>query len=134
MLHNQINLGNHVSHNLLDYGNEYIEYVSLKVGMARNSLLVTDFSIDEKVKLREKVDILEEGKELHSLQNIKRRDMTPITSSDGIFYRDLKINGLNKKREMFSNDAYNIQRYKYKSKEMLKESKKDRNRNRVDLI
>ena len=32
------------------------------------------------------------------------------------------------KREIFSNNVYNIKRHKYKLKEILKESRKDRNR------
>ena len=48
--------------------------------MAQNSLLVIDSSIDEKVKLREEFDISEEGKDIHSLKSIRRRDMISITS------------------------------------------------------
>ena len=55
-------------------------------------MFAIDSFIDKEVKLKEKNDILEEGKELHSLQNNGRRGMTPITSLIGeIFYRDLKI-------------------------------------------
>ena len=53
MLHNQINLDNNIWCNLLDHFNEYIEKLSVKEDMARNSLLVIEYSIDEKVKLRE---------------------------------------------------------------------------------
>ena len=35
--------------------------------------------------------------------------------------RDLKIDELNKKREKFSNNVYNIKRYRYQLKEILKE-------------
>ena len=35
---------------------------------------------------------------------------------------------LNRKREVFSNDVYNIKRNEYKLKEILKEGRKDRNR------
>ena len=35
--------------------------------MVRNYLLIINSSIDKKVKLREAFDLLEEGKELHSL-------------------------------------------------------------------
>ena len=59
--------------------------------MARNSLLAINPSIRKKVELREDFDISDEGKELHSLMTIKRRDMNPITQmSDDIFNRDLK--------------------------------------------
>ena len=49
IFHNQINLGNNVFHNLLDYGNECIENNSLNEDKARNSLLVIDSSINEKI-------------------------------------------------------------------------------------
>ena len=49
MLHNQINLGNNVFHNLLDYGNENIEKLSADEDKARNPLLLIDSAIDEKV-------------------------------------------------------------------------------------
>ena len=44
--------------------------------------------------------------------------------SDDILNRDLKIDELNKKREKFSNDVYNIKRYRYQLKEILKEGTK----------
>ena len=47
ILHNQINLGNNVFYNLLDYGDEYIENLSFQKNIARNSLLAIDSSIDE---------------------------------------------------------------------------------------
>ena len=51
-----------------------------------------DSSIDENVKLIEDFDISEEGKELHSLKSVRRRDMTSITSmTDEIFHRAFKI-------------------------------------------
>ena len=40
---------------------------------------------------------------------------------------------LNRKREVFSNDVYNIKRYKHKLKEILKEGRKDRNRTELGL-
>ena len=68
-----------------------------------------DSSIDENVKLIEDFGISVEGKELHSLKSIRRRDMTSITSMiDEIFHRDFKIDELNRKRKVFSNDVYNI--------------------------
>ena len=121
-LHNQINLGNNVLQNILDYSNEYIEKLPVKEDIARNSFLVIDSYIDEKVKLREEFDISEEGKELYSLESIRRRDMTPITiMTNEIFNYELKIDELNKKREIFSNDVYNIKIYEYQLKEILKE-------------
>ena len=47
-LHNQINLGNNVFHNLLDYGNKNIEKLSVDEDKARNSLLLIDSAINEK--------------------------------------------------------------------------------------
>ena len=61
--------------------------------------MVIDSSIYEKVKLREDFDILDEGKKLHSLKTIRRKDKIPITQiSDGIYNRDFKIDELNNKR------------------------------------
>ena len=62
VLHNQINLGNNVLYNLLDYGNEYIENLTSTEIMARNSLSVIDASINEKIILRQDFDISEDGK------------------------------------------------------------------------
>ena len=70
ILHNQINLGNSLFHNLLDYGNENIEKLSVDEDKARNSLLLIDSAIDEKVNLRDEFDVFDEGKELNSLKNI----------------------------------------------------------------
>ena len=68
-----------------------------------------DSSLEERVKLREELDILEESEELYSIKSLRRRDPTPITTMiDEIVHRDLKIVELNKKRERFSNDIYNI--------------------------
>ena len=36
ILHNKINLGNNIFHNLLDYGNEYIEKLSVDEDKAPN--------------------------------------------------------------------------------------------------
>ena len=52
ILHYQINVCNKIFDNLLDYGNKYIKKVSVKEDIARNSLLVINYSIDEKIKLR----------------------------------------------------------------------------------
>ena len=126
ILHNQINLGNSLFHNLLDYGNECIEKLSVKEETVRN--LVIDPSIEEKVKLGEEFNISEEGRELHSIKSIKRRDMTSIsTMTDKIFNRDSKIDKLKKKREIFSNDIYSIKRHKFKLNVILKEGRKDSN-------
>ena len=42
IIHNQINLGNNVLYNLLDFGNEFIEKMFTKEQIARNSLKVID--------------------------------------------------------------------------------------------
>ena len=83
--------------------------------MARNSLFVINSSIYEKVKLREDIDVSEEGKKQHSLKSIRRRHTMPINvTNNEIFHRGLKIDKLNKNRKLFGNDAYNIKRHKYK--------------------
>ena len=64
ILHNQINLGNNVFHNLSDYVNENIEKLSVDEDKARNSLLLIDSAIDEKVNLRDEFDVSDEGKNL----------------------------------------------------------------------
>ena len=53
ILHNQINLGNNIFQNLLDYGNEYTEKLSVEEDIARKSLVVINSSIHETIKLRE---------------------------------------------------------------------------------
>ena len=99
ILHNQINLGNYIFHNLLNWSNEYIKNLPLEEDMARYSLLMIDSSIDENIKLRKYFDIFEEGKELISRNSIRRRYMTPITTMIGaIFHCYLKIDELNRKR------------------------------------
>lgn len=125
ILHNLINLGTNVFHDLLNYGIEYIEMLYIKEDMVRNSLLIFDSSIVERVDLREDFDISEEYKEPRCLKNFRRKDMTPIIPiNDENFHRDLKIDELYRKKELISNDVYNIKRQKYKLKEMLKESRK----------
>ena len=46
ILHNQINLGNNVFHNLLNYGDEYVEQLSVTEDNTRNSLLEINSSIE----------------------------------------------------------------------------------------
>ena len=99
--------------------------------MDRNYLLAIDSSIHEKIQLRQKFDISEEGKELHSIKSIRRRDMTPIsTMTDDIFNSDLTIDELNNKRERLSNDVYNIKRNKHKLKRNFKGRQKIKKQNR----
>ena len=57
-----------------------------------------DSSIHIKVNLRKEFHVSEEGKELHSLKNIRRNDKNPITHIlDDILNRDFKIDEWNKK-------------------------------------
>ena len=56
-------------------------------------------------------------------KSIRRRDMniTPRSAMiNEIFHRDFKIDELNRKREMSSNDIYNIKIHKYKLKRNIK--------------
>ena len=102
ILHNQINLGNNVFHNLLIYGNEYIEKISVDEDKARNFLLLIDSSIDEKFNIRDEFDVSNEGKELYSLKNVRRNSQTTITNMiNEILNRDFRKDELNKKREVF---------------------------------
>ena len=83
----------------MDYGNEYIEKLSVAKDKARNYLLVIDSSIEERVPLRDEFDISDEGKELNSLKNIRRNDKTPITNlSEDISDRDFRVDKLSNKR------------------------------------
>ena len=59
-------------YDLLDYGNEYIEKLSVKKIWIK---ILCWWLI---LLFREDFDILEEGKELHSLKSIRRRDITQI--------------------------------------------------------
>ena len=109
----------------MDYGSWYIEKLSVNEDKARNSLLVIDFSIYEMVNFRDKLNIIEEGKELHSHKTIRTNDKTPIPQmSYDIFNRDFKIDELIKNREKCSNDVSNIKRHQYKLKDILKKAEK----------
>ena len=99
ILHNQINLGNNVFHNLSDYGNKNIEMLSVDEDKARNSLLMIDFFIEEKINLRDKFDVSNKEKELSSLKNNRRNDRTLIINiSDDIINRDFRTEELINKR------------------------------------
>ena len=55
--------------------------------------------------------------------------MTPITTViDEIIQREIKIDELSRKREIFSNYFYNIKGHQYELKKILKEGRKSRNR------
>ena len=55
-------MGNNVLYNLLDYGNEFIEKITLKEMIARDSLSVSDTSIIKKIILRHDFEISEDEK------------------------------------------------------------------------
>ena len=74
-------------------------------------------STNEQINLREEFDVLDEGKELNSLKKIKMNDHTLITHmTDEILNRNFRIDELNKKREVFSNDFSKMKSYKFKLK------------------
>ena len=88
-----------------------------------------DSVIDENVNLRDEFDVSDEVKELSSLINIRKNNITPITNiSEDILNRDFRIEELSNKREIFSNNVSKIKRYKFKLKENLKDWRKIRNR------
>ena len=73
-----------------------------------------DSSINKKINLREEFDVSDEGKKLNSLKNIRKKDQTSIINmTDEILKRNFRIDELNKKREVFSNDVYKMKRYKF---------------------
>ena len=97
-------------YSLLDYGNEFIEKSREKV--ARNSLFIIDFSICEKFQLRQFFHLLDVGKQLSSINNIRRRDPTTITNMiDGIIDKEIIIDELTNKRELLRNDVNRIIKY-----------------------
>ena len=58
-----------------------------------------------------------------------QEEMTPITTViDEIIQREIKIDELSRKREIFSNYFYNIKRHQYELKKILKEGRTSRNR------
>ena len=71
--------------------------------------MLIDSFVNEKINLREEFDVSDEGKELTSLKSIRRNDQTLINHiSDEILNRYFRIDELNKKREIFSNDVSKI--------------------------
>ena len=129
ILHNQINLGINIFHNLLDYGNEYIEIISVDENKVRNSLLLIISSINDKINSRKEFDVSDEEKEPNNLTNLGRNDQTSITNMiDEILNRDYRIDELNKKREVFSNNISKIKRYNFKLKEILNDGRRFKNR------
>ena len=85
-------MGNNVLHNLLDYGNKYVENISTKKHVTRNSLSVIDISINENIILRQDFDIYENRNILNNLKNSKRNISTLIISATkSINDREIKI-------------------------------------------
>ena len=120
--------------NLLYYGNEYIEKISVDEDKVLNSLLLNDSSINEMINLREEFDVSDDEKGLNSLKNMKRNDQISITNmTDEILNRDYRIDKSNKKREVFSNDVSKIKRYEFKLTEILNDGRRFRNRSDFDL-
>ena len=110
-------LGDNVLYNLLHYGNEYIEKVSTKEQVARNSLSVIDVSINKQIILRHDFDISQDRKGLNSLKHSRRNDSTLIINAiESINDREIKINDLRRKRNIFSNDVIRITKHKNKLK------------------
>ena len=88
---------------------------------ARNSLLMIESTIEENINLRDEFDVSNEGKELSSLKNNRRNDRTPIINiSDDIINRDFRIEELNNKREILSNDVNKVKRKKIQIKRIYK--------------
>ena len=63
-----------IYYNLLNYGNNKIEKISIKENNVRNSLYGIDSSIDDKVKFRFDFFMSIEFKELLRLKEFQRRD------------------------------------------------------------
>ena len=74
-------MGNNVLCDLLDYGNEYIEFFSTKEQFARNYLSVIDVFIKEHIIIRQAFDISKDWKILNSLKNSRRDDSTLVKST-----------------------------------------------------
>ena len=122
-------MGNNVLYNLLDYGNEFVEQLSSKEIIARNSLSVIDTSNDENIAIRQDFDISEDGKKLTNLKIARRNDTTSIVNIiELIDNGENEIGDLSKKKEVFSNDVDKIRKHKWNLKTILKVVRSDRNR------
>ena len=127
-------MGNNVLYNLLDYGNEFIEKITSKEIIERNSLSVIDASINKNMLLRQDFDLSEDGKRLTSLKTTRRNDITLIGNiTESIDNIEFEIDELSKKREVFSNDVNKIRKHKCNLKTMLKDGRSDRNRADIGL-
>ena len=71
---------------------------------------VTDASICEKIALRQESDISEDGKRLTNLKTTRRNDTTLIVNKiELIDNREIEIDDLSKKKELFSNDVNKLE-------------------------
>ena len=114
-----------------DYGNECIKKLPTKEQVARNSLSLIDGSINEKVISRQDFDLSEEGETLASLKNTRRNDTTfIINATESTNNREIEIDELIRKGDIFSNDVNRIRKHKEKFKTILEEGRS--NRNRID--
>ena len=86
---------------------------SSKETIARSSLSVIDSSIGEEIALRQKFDIYDAGKRLTNLKTARRNDTTSIVNiTESIDNREMEIDDLSQKRELFSNDVSKIGKHK----------------------
>ena len=73
--------------------------------------MLFDSFINEKINLRNEFNVSDEGRELNSLNNIIRNDLTSITNmTDEILNHDFWIYALNRKREVFSDNVSKIKK------------------------
>ena len=122
-------MGNNAIYNLLDYGQELIDNLTSKETIARNSLSVIDASINENIILRHNFDKSEDGKKLTSLKNTRRNDTTLIiNSTESTNNREMEIDEVSKKSDIFSNDVNRMRKHKNNLKLILKDGRSNRNR------
>ena len=106
-------MDNKVLYNLLYCKNEYIEKISTNEQVARNILSVINAFINENIILRKDFDISEDGKRLNSLENSRRNYFTLIiNATESINDREIEIDELSSKRDIFGNDVNRIRKHK----------------------
>ena len=90
---------------------------------------VIDASIDENIALRQDFDISEDGKRLSNLKNVRKNDTISIVNiTESVDSREIKIDDLSKKREVFSNDVNKFRKHNCNLKTILKSGHSGRNR------
>ena len=88
-----------------------------------------DASIDEKIALRQDFDISEDGKRLSNLKTERKNDTISIVNiTESIDSREIEIDNLRKKREVFSNDVNKFRKHNCNLKTILKSGRSGRNR------